>query len=500
MAKKEKVVKKVVLFIFVFVQAFYLYFFQTPTTTDSGNLTTVYDTISNPRLSYVAGVANAIGTGETIITIDTSGNPDNDTHNLFPKDNVCFADQGLNGCKGNTSYTVASIISSTNDNIFAISTGLVSALEATDYVIATQSAVHTVQFTTVSDVNGGKIKVKIPAATTNYGDSFPDQSGFDSNKLDDYQTANGNINPYVTVSCTGGCGATIGSKTLSYASGQHIITVNFTGTLPANKAVTVTIGSSSDINYQFVNPAPAVGHIQGTADTYTITVEETDASDNVIDATDTKIAVVEGVLVSATVEETIQFFIRAGTADTGTVCGVARNASSIDTTPYSVPFGSIISTNQFYDAYQELEVRTNATAGYTVVVEENDQMGKDGKVCTGATAGEANECIPDTTGDNGTASETTSDEWNTATNNGLGYSLENITGTDANFTYNESARTFSAKQFPDQEAGESKQTIMSNTGPVSSSKVNICYRLSVSNTQPAGYYFNKIKFTATAKF
>ena len=127
-------------------------------------------------------------------------------------------------------------------------------------------------------------------------------------------------------------------------------------------------------------------------------------------------------------------------------------------------------------------------------------MGKDGVTCTGATAGEANNCIPDTTCDNGSCSESTSGDWATATNNGFGYSLENVSGTDAAFTYNESSRTFSARQIADQEAGETKQTIMSKSSPTSSSKVNFCYRLSVSSTQPAGYYYNKVKFTATAKF
>ncbi len=489
---RNKLFRKTILFIFFLSQSFYLFFFKVPKAADSGNLTTVYDTLSNPRLSYVAGVANAAGTGTTIIDIDPTGNPDTDTHHLFPKDSVCFADSGLNGCKGDTNYTVATII---DIHTFAISSGLVTALEETDYVIATQSAVHTVNFTTVSDVNGGKIKIKIPAASSNYNDGFPDQTGFDSNLL-----TNSNIDSYVSVSCSGGCGVTFGTTTLTYSSNKHIITLPFTGTLASGKQVTVTIGSSSDTRYQFINPSPASTHSQGTADTYTITVEETDSTDNIIDSTDAKVALVEGVLVSATVEETIQFYVREGTADSGTVCGVTRTASSIDTTPYSVPFGTIINTDTFYDAYQELEVRTNASSGYFVTIEENDQMGKDGKTCTGATAGEADNCIPDTTGDNGTATETTSDEWNTATNNGLGYSLENVTGTDATFTYNESGRTFSAKQLPDQEAGETKQNIMSKSSPTSSSKVNVCYRLSISSTQPAGYYYNKVKYTATAKF
>ena len=123
-----------------------------------------------------------------------------------------------------------------------------------------------------------------------------------------------------------------------------------------------------------------------------------------------------------------------------------------------------------------------------------------GVTCTGATAGEANDCIKDTTCDSGTCSETTSGEWVTATNNGFGYSLANVSGTDAGFLYNETSRTFSSKQIPDQEASEAKQTVMSNAAPVSANQVYACYRISVSGTQPAGYYYNKVKYTATATF
>ncbi len=127
-------------------------------------------------------------------------------------------------------------------------------------------------------------------------------------------------------------------------------------------------------------------------------------------------------------------------------------------------------------------------------------MGKDGVTCTGATAGESVSCIKDTTGDSGLATSATSADWATASNNGFGFALANSSGTDANFLYNESSRTFSARQHADQEASETKGTIMSASAPVSGSAVNVCYRISVSGTQPAGYYFNKVKYTATPVF
>jgi hypothetical protein len=124
-------------------------------------------------------------------------------------------------------------------------------------------------------------------------------------------------------------------------------------------------------------------------------------------------------------------------------------------------------------------------------------MGMNGITCTGATAGEANDCIKDTTCDSGSCTETVTGAWTTATNNGFGYTLDNVSGTDAAFLH---GGTFTAKQVPDQEVPETKQIIMSNVGPVSAKQIYACYRISVSGTQPAGYYYNKIKYTATATF
>ena len=470
---------------------------------DTKYLKTVYDTLSNPRISYKAGVGASVSSGSTTVTIDSSGNPDNDTHNLFPQDTVCFSPSDESGCIGSATYTVGTVVNATT---FAITSPLSDALSDTDLVVASQSAVHTVVFDTVADVSNGYIKIKIPAADTNYNDGIPDTTGFDAADL-----TNDNIGSYSSIDCSGGgCGVTFGTTTFSTSEGYHIISFPFTGTFSSGKTVTVTLGSSSDTSYEFVNPAPTGSHTQGVSDIYSIQVLETDNSGNTVYSGTTKVAVHEGVFVSATVEETLHFYINGeandGTADSGTICGVSRGTGSIDTTAYSIPFGSITASDTFYDAYQTLKVVTNAADGYVVTVEENDQMGRNGNTCTGSapSSGEytfgSGTCIRDTTCDDGSCTESTSADWATATNHGFGYSLENVTGTDAAFTYNESSRTFSARQIADQESSETKQTVMSKSSPTTASKVNICFRLSVPGDQPAGYYYNVIKYTATPKF
>jgi len=190
------------------------------------------------------------------------------------------------------------------------------------------------------------------------------------------------------------------------------------------------------------------------------------------------------------------------------VCGATTDVA---TTATSVPWGTVYEFGTFKEAAQTVTVSTNADGGYVVKAEENDQMGKDGIACVGPSANETNNCIQDTTCGATACSETTGYYWTDTSKYGLGYTLA---GNDAAFVYDSTSEpctttgggtstSFCARQFADQETtgpAESKQTIMSNAGPVASSQVSLCYRLNVSAIQPAGYYNNKIQLTATATF
>jgi hypothetical protein len=279
---------------------------------------------------------------------------------------------------------------------------------------------------------------------------------------------------------------------------------NGTSALPSGANLSVTIGDGSR---GLVNPAPVASHVQGQADSYSVnlyTKNTTNGGGTTLESIVTRVSPVEGVLVSASIDETLNFTIAAVTsANINSTCGLTPAGNLITSTATTVPFGNSITANTFYNAAQQLTVSTNAPGGYSVKVEEHDQMGKNGNVCAGPTAAEANNCIKDTTCDGGACTHTTSADWATNTNNGLGYSLSNVSGTNASFLYNESARTFSTKQFADQETTgptEDKQTIMTAAGVVSGSSACVLYRLSVSGTQPAGYYYNKVKYTASAIF
>ncbi len=498
MSRKRTIIWIIIAVLLVFGLKIYL-----PRKTKSASLTNASATLSNSRLSYRAGVSSGTS-GSSTVTIDSSGNADNDTNHLFPNDTVCFANAGLDGCKDSTTYTVANIIDTTN---FNLSSPLSSSLATDDYVIATQSATITLTFTLATDVpSNGDIYIQIPGLdhATDANDGFPDTAattganGFDLNGL-------GTTNISVASS---GCNNnwTVASVLAADASNDHRIRIDrSTDSCAAGSTITVTVG---DANKKMINPAPISGHTQGQSDTYQISITTRDGGDNTLDTADVVVAPVEAVLISATVDETLSLTVAGITADTGTYCGISRSASSPDTTATSVPWGSLSPTYAAatHNAVQQLTVSTNADAGYKVYIEENDQMGKNGGTCTGATAGESDSCIQDTTCNATGCTHTTYQDWGSDPSSypGLGYSLENASGTDAKFEYNTGGATFNAKQMADQEAGESKSAtnaeIMTNSGPVSSSSVYVCYRIDITNTQPAGYYFNKVKYTAVATF
>lgn len=484
--------------VFILAIAAIVGYFIFPRSTFSAPLDNAKDTLSTSRLSYHAGVTGTISSGETTINIDTSSNPDNNTTHLFPGDTVCFADAGLNGCKGNVTYTVASII---DTDTFTITSTLSTALAATDNVIATSSATHTITFDTTASVVDGSVLIRIPAntntATSNNGfaDSGSDASstqGFDLNSISASD-----------ITCSGGApswGAETVTASSGTGSGEHEIYCPFTGTLASGQTVTVTLGGP-----KLINPAPASDHTQGIANDLQLTIEEYDnntpASGTLISSSDVAVAPIEQVFVSATVDETIAFSIAAVTTG-GTACGISPSVTS---TYNTIPFGTM-ALNTFKTMAHDLEVSTNASSGYAVTAIANDQMGMNGNVCT-ADAGVGDNCIPDTLCDGGACSHTAADDWETNTNNGFGYSLDSSDGTDAAFEWDGTSGTcdgagtdFCAKQFADNENSQAVQTIMSNGSPVNSKNVYVCYRISVGATQPAGYYYNKITYVATPTF
>lgn len=494
-------IRKVILFIIVFLPLGYIFLVKLPQLqlNRAANLTSASATLANSRLSFYGRVNGAHSAGDTTIALDASGNPDNNTNHLFPSDTVSV---GPNG-----NFTVGSIIDSLN---FALSAGLTVGVSDQDAVYSTQSGALTVTFTITNDIPAnGYVLVTIPDPASGGNDGAPDTAataalnGFDLNGM-----------ATTDIATTGGTGCTWSTETLTAGSGSGHKYKVLTTTPCTAGAITVTFdGAEKDL----VNPAPPTAHSQGTADTYTIDVDtydgDPDSGGQLIDYVNVKVAPIEGVLVSATVDESLSFTVAGVTDDDQVHCNITRTAASPDSTAYSIPWGTIASTYAAatHNAAQLLTVSTNALSGYKVYIEENDQMGRNGNVCTGATPAAdqytftAGICIRDTACGVVACDHQTFKDWtNMATYPGFGYSLDHVSGTDSEFNWDDSAATWNAKQIADQEASESRSAstaeIMNNAAPVSGSSIDVCYRIAIPGTQPAGYYYNKIKYTAVATF
>lgn len=457
----------------------------------SGEFTNASATLSNARLSFKSALEGAQTVGSSLITIDTSNYPSTSVLQLQSGDTVLIND---------TEYEVATAIDDGSDDTVNLTAALASGDDADNLgVYATQSATLTIRLTTISALNGGSFRVLVPAVAADGtdNDGYPDEGGFEFGKAGDTQAA---------ITCPddpGTYGTFTATSTEAENSGvsidgvpYHVFECAYTST---GAVGTVFDGTTEDafVIADLINPAPKVGgsaHVLGQADTYAVIIQHLDASDTVIDQTTTKIGVVDAVRVSATVAPQLTFTV-AGVAASTSVCGITTD---VTTTALTVPFGEL-TVAAFREAAQRLTVTTNAVGGYAVTASESDQLGRSGNTCTGDGSA-SNTCIVDAsvTG----ASHTTSADWTDATNDpGFGYSLVSVSGSPTlAFTYNESARTFSAKQFADMQDGQPVQSIFTRNTVTSGDVVDVCYRITPDATNVAGNYENYLVYTASATF
>lgn len=445
-----------------------------PQPLSSANLTAVKDTLETSRFSFHGKNAANLTTGTTIIQMATTGTPSKSTANLFPGDALVYT-------ASTNAYTVDTII---DDDEFSITSALLAADDdINDEFVVKRTATHTINATTNSAIANGAIRVRIKADGTTPNDGNPDDEGFDFNSITgtDITCPNDVTNYYDFVTGT----ATASGGTYCTA-GYHCFECRYSGPGNPAQALSLTIGGTNKL----INASPTSGHTTpGVADTLAYIVENLDSTHTAIDSTTGKVAVIEAVRVTATVDPTLSFTIAGITADSGSYCGVTRTGSSPDSTATTVPMGSL-SITAFTDAAQQLTASTNAISGYVVTAIEDDQLSIDGASVTE---------LGDFTG----GSYSASTEWTSTSTKGFGFSLQNIDAQNANFTWNESSRTFSARHFPalaDGGAETTPQSIFYSTGPREGDDVYICYRAIISAVQQAGNYENMVTYNATATF
>jgi len=474
---------------------------------------TAFTTMSNSRLSFKGAVATSpvtAGSGGNLVLLGTGNTaPDTVIDNLFVGDQICFMGDAFLGCKNSTTspgttYLVSNIPGGTGSQFFAINTGLTGTMAVNDFVISTQSGYLTITFKPQTNIAiGDTIQIIVTSAAVGTSDGVPDNTGFDAagfpaNLLLGTGAYNGQCN-YLGVSrCVNGTGFTINAATLSSGAGStHTISITAGSALYNSTLYYIAIGDTNPANFaqntlRFINPAPAAGHVRGNADSipYSITMQtftNTGSSSVISDKTIMKVAPNDGVFVSASIELSITYTINdsigssyVGVGSSGCPLGIGQT-NSFSTTATTVPFGSILNLNAFYNATQTHTVVTNAGSGYLVTVQQ------DGLMSTGLGSS-----IQNTACDSGPCTSSTASPWNVATNNGFGYTLKTLAGNNSIVATTATAyRQFSTSPFA-----------LTNGGAIATAgdRFAVCYRLSIGLIQKTGFYYNKLTYIATPKF
>ena len=461
---------------------------------EAANLTSVSDTLSSSRLSFygLMGAGNTVGS--TLITINTTTAPSTSSSQLASPSASVAVKIGTHH-----DYTLDKIMQNGNEALFSVTSG--QTLQTGDQtagvpIIATQSASHTVKFTTATAVPNGSIRVLVQA-TANTGssnDGIPDGDGFDFKDAPPTVTCPTDVSSTMDFVAGTASAAAVTINSVKY----HVFECRYSGAGNAAQS----FQSDPIIVTSLINPAPKSGHAVGTADAYNVIVQNMDSTYTMVDQTTAQIGVIESVRVSATVAPQITFKI-AGIPSGALGNNACGSNTSVTTTATTVPFGEV-AISSFSYAAQSLEVSTNAVGGYVVTAHQNDNLGKGGKAC--ADGSFPVDCIVDTTGDGANITYGTKGRWDSITYKGFGYSLKKITSTGtAAFEYGDTdgncvGGTFCAKQFADLENSEPSQTIFSSSTVADSENIDVCYKIVISNTQAAGDYENHVVYTATATF
>lgn len=456
--------------------------------------TNVKDTLSTSQLSYFARLGTGNTGGDSAIKIQLSGNPSNTTSNLFIGDTIGI---GISGANGLNKYTIKDI---GNTALAQINIGL-SAVNAANglMVVATRSAIHTITFTPQNSALNYKWQFLLKATSRTgelYNDGIPDQQGFD---IGSTVAGLGTSGPGTRLNVSdvfcpwGGSVASVGNTVVISGNSYHDFTCSFGGgTTPIGVATTIVIGGSISTSSQLSNPSAAINHVEGqanaAADIYTFYMRHLNDLGAVVDV-DTmtgKIAVVESVRVTATIDPTLTFTIDAtGLGAGNTACGNTLATNAANTTATSVAFGSL-SLGAFNDLAQRISCVTNSANGYAVTVYQTGQMKN---VNDGVT-------IPDTNCDGSCGVGTTGVWTSDNTHSEWGYSIQNIGASAVQFDY---TPVFQATAFGNGPS-QAQSVMFSGNTPQTTERAIMCYRLTASTTQEAGNYEGKLTYTATATF
>lgn len=258
------------------------------------------------------------------------------------------------------------------------------------------------------------------------------------------------------------------------------------GSMATNTCVRVRIGTNATSTAGYVGASGAVNKIVNGWPG----VKAIDISGGFGQTGKMQVAIIEGVTVTATVSESLTATVHASTTCV-LLTGSTGTGSSTTTT---IPF-AITTSEDFYDACQELEIATNAASGYSATLHKTDSL----TIVGGTTIIANGNC-------DGACTTSTAAVWQTDTNNGFGYCMKDRTlngaqVADASWGTNPCGST-AANQFFKVIGTSSTDavTVMKSNTPTSTNYSYIGYRLSVDGSQAAGTYNTTLVYIVTPTY
>ena len=440
---------------------------------EGANITSAKDTLQSSRISF-AGRVDSTGTtvGSSVVKLkNTSSAPyfSITTANLKAGDSITI--------NANT-YTIVGILDTLN---FTVTPVLVSG-DGTDAspIRLRSKPQHVVSFVTASAVVNGSFRILLPADTTTPNDGNPDDEGFDFN-----------TSPAVTASnvtgYTFGTGVSIaaGAAGCTVPANYHCFDIPYTGAGAIGTTITINIGNTNGTNTPI---APAPGNTTlGTAETYPFIVRNYNGalpgSSTMVDTSSGRIAFLEGVRVTATVDPTLSMTIcgdttcndvNPGDVVDGETLSSNTGATSSET---SVALGVLDLLNPRLEA-QKITVATNSNNGYALTALDDGNLRKgaddiNDNVTPPTAPAVLNSVGTEAYGIHPSGSHVNTTTWGTGSAAANKYS-----GTDASTAV----------------------TLATNSAPAAGVATYVTYKANIGATTAQGDYEHAVFYTATATF
>lgn len=335
-------------FSFLFSWLLLVFLLFMPKTANAAALFSVKDIITTSRPSAAVPLSANVAVNDTLFGFDNNGSK------FLASDSA-----KLIGGSGTLEQITVASMSGIGYTVF-LATKITQIHNKGTAVIVPITAKHTVSFTTINAVpSSGKIKIVFPAGDAT-NQASPSASGFSFNGLSSSSD--------LSIS-----GASCGSWTVTASSGLVQCNLNVGITGPAS--VSIGIGSTTPV---LINPTKTAA--AGTADTWTVRISTTDASNTEIDSTIVKIGTIESVQVYATVEPTFTFtiagLINNQAVNVGNSDGCTNSETintGFNTSSTEVNLGSL-GAGVVNRSAQLLTVTTNGYVGYALTATSSGHL------------------------------------------------------------------------------------------------------------------------------